>query len=498
MREPVLRIIPDVVTVTAQRYPHKEALIFGSRVLTYRQLKEKINLVAEAIFRLHSSPHVVAVMLPNSPEFLFVYFGAMLAGHAVLNIAHNTHEKQLKYQLATVNPGFLITDKMRSSQLETMGLPSIRLITVDRLLKTKSTSIKLPQVTGEMNSTILFTSGTTAAPKGVVLKHKNVLAATKNITQFLGWSNMDTDIAVSQLSHSFGLGNIHCVFATGGKVVLFSDAIDLKKILGAIKKTRATTLSAAPITLKLLLTHFKREFSACDGMLRFIQTNHGKLDEQFAREVLATFKKTKFQYYYGLTEASRATFITLSDNPQKIGSVGRPSPNVKVKIIGGNHKELPPGKIGEICICGGMVVSGYWDNPELNKKRFRNGWFYTNDAGYLDEEGFLYFAGRKDDIINVSGEKVSPDEVEAVLRSHPDVDDAAVVGEPDKWLGEVVKAFVVLASGSEFSRSKLSEFCRMKLESYKWPRVYEVISEIPRTTNGKVQRHKLRIKNNHE
>jgi len=225
---------------------------------------------------------------------------------------------------------------------------------------------------------------------------------------------------------------------------------------------------------------------AAADSLRFIQTNMSRLEKSLILSIISNLPAIDFHYYYGLTEASRSTFVTLNRHQDKLDSVGQPSPGVKIKIIEESGNILGPGKIGEICVKGNMVIKEYWDKQET-QKRIKDGWLHTNDFGYLDEQGYLYISGRKDDIINVSGEKVSPEEVEIVIKRVPGVYDAVVIGLPDKLLGESVSAYVI-AERSDFDLQSIIKECRKRLESYKVPQKIALIEKIPKTDNGKVQR----------
>lgn len=485
------KTILDFLERSAKRSSQKTALIFEENEYSYGQVDKGASEIASILMSQTEKGDVVALMLPNSPEFIFSYFGIFKAGCIVLLLSHNISDDNLVFQVETTRPKCIVSQTTLLSKLERTGiLERAKYIDVHNLPQKEDFSKKRRKISEEDVSTIIFTSGTTSEPKGVKLQHKNVVAASKNIIEFLGWNENDIDMNASQLSHSFGLGNVHCVFAVGGTSILFRDAINLKKIIQTIIDKKATAFSTVPTILKLILDNFREEFSKCDPFLRFIQTNMSSLDPEFIKSMLDTLPTTDFNYYYGLSEASRATFINFNNHLDKIGSVGRSSPNVKVKIVDENGKELGSGEAGEICIGGDLVIKEYWENPEASKK-IKDGWLFTNDYGYLDEDGFLYFKGRKDDIINVSGEKVSPEEIEEVIKLISGIIDAGVVGVADKLLGEVVKAFIVVQEDN-FDTNKVIEECQKKLERYKVPKYVEIINEIPRTSNGKLKRNSLK------
>lgn len=487
-----LRTLSDFLDHSAMAFPDKVGLVFEDKEYIYKELRKKANDISFLVSEKTRKGDVVALLLPNTPELIFSYFGILGAGRTVLFLPANISDKSLVFQVEKTSPKYIISEQKYLSKLQRTGL-SENLEFIDAKEITEASEFVFNQDVNEKDvSTIIFTSGTTGEPKGVKLQHFNVVNATKNIIEFLKWNEKDVDVNILSLSHSFGIGNIHSVFAVSATTVLFRDAINLKKIVQTIDDKKATTFAAVPATLRLIVDNYYENFKKRKS-LRFVQTNTSPLDEKFIRKIISMISPADFNYYYGLSEASRSTFINLSKHTDKITSVGQPSPNVEIKILDYQDKELPIGEIGEVCIKGKHVIKEYWENPEASKK-IRNGFLHTGDAGYLDKDGFLYFKGRKDDIINVSGEKVAPEEVEEVVRRVPGVLDAVAIGAQDKLLGQAIKVFVRVKNNS-FDTEEVIKECRKNLESYKVPRSVEIVSEIPRTENGKLRR--IVFKNNH-
>lgn len=479
--------LPEFIEKPAQIYPQKVALIFEDQEYTYQEIKKKVDTIASQIISKTKKGDVVGILLPNSPEFLFAYFAVLQAGCIALLFPVNISDKTLTFQIEKTDPRLIISKKTYQEKLKRVKAEE-KMFDIESLKALKKSSAR--KISPDTISTIIFTSGTTSEPKGVTLQHKNVVQATKNIIEYLKWSEKDIDVNISQLSHSFGLGHVHSIFAVGGTVVLFRDAINLKKILQTIKDRKATTFGAVPAILRLLCGNFLQLFKDTAKNLRCIHTNTSLLEPELINTILENFPKTNFSYYYGLSEASRSTFITFNTEKSKISSVGRASPNVSIEIFDSDDTSLPANKIGEICIKGPHVISSYWKNP-VASKLIRKGWLHTGDMGYLDEDGYLYYKGRKDDIINVSGEKVSPEEIEYAAKKVEGIVDAAAIGIEDRLLGEVVKLYVV-ASEDTYNEKVLQTELKKTLESYKVPRLIEKIAEIPKTENGKVVRNKLK------
>jgi len=487
-----MNTIPDFLEKNAQQFPDKPALVFDKKSFSYQELNSQSELVANFLLSKTKPQDVVAILLPNSADFVISYFGVLKAGCIALLIPPNISDDKLKFQVAKTQPNLILTESKYSAKIERANLgPKLEVIDTQTLLGIQLSTDQQPRTIAPTDtSTIIFTSGTTSEPKGVQLQHTNVVNATKNIVEFLNLTPQEIDVNISALSHSFGLGHLHCFLAVGGTTVLFRDAINLKEILNAISANHATTLGAVPAILRLLLNNFRTEFQEHGKSLRIVQTNTSPLEKELIEGILNTLPSTNFSYYYGLTEASRSTFITFNQHADKLSSIGQASPNVQVEVRDARDQVCSPGELGEICIKGKMVIQEYWQNPSASEK-VKAGWFHSGDVGYMDPEGFLYYKGRYNDLINVSGEKVSPEEVEDLIMKVPGVTDAAVIGIPDKILGEVIKAFISV-SDKEFDVHLVTQLCRQKLESYKVPREVEIIKEIPRTDNGKLQRNKLK------
>ncbi|MBI2099178.1 acyl--CoA ligase [Candidatus Uhrbacteria bacterium] len=485
--------ICDFLDKAAERIPHKTALIFENQEYTYGQIGERSDRLAGFFAANADKGEAVAILLQNSPEFIWSYFGVLKAGTAALLIPPNISDESLRLELQKVKPKYIVSEKRYEEKLRRVsssGHAPIYIEARELGQKQAAGSERRRQISGDDVSTVIFTSGTTGEPKGVKLRHRNAVSATKNIINILKWNENDIDVNVSPLSHSFGLGHLHCVFAAGGTTVLFRDAIGLKNILAAIFEKKATTFGAAPAILRLMLRDFRPELERCRG-LRFVQTNISILEEELVSGILSALPLADFYYYYGLTEASRSAFVNFRTAGYKQGLVGAAVPGAEIKIMDASGGEVLPGVTGEICIKGPHVIDSYWDNDEASKS-VSGGWLHTGDMGHKNADGFVYFDGRQDDIINVSGEKVFPYEIEQAAKTVDGVADAAAVGASDPLLGEAVRLFITEARpvSDEVIRNAL----RGKLEGSKLPGEIFRIDSIPRTENGKIIRHALKAR----
>jgi len=463
--------ITDFLDKTAAVFPNKTGLVFKDKEYSYKEIKSRADSIAKAVSEKAEKQETVGLLMGNRPEMIFSYFGILKAGCIVLLFPANISDNNLVFQAEKAKPKFILCEKKYQNKLKRTSLLNVEF--VEDLPCSENCSFE-SRVKENDFSTIVFTSGTTGIPKGVKLRHKNVAAATNNIIGFLRFNKDDIDVNASSLSHSFGLGHIHCIFAVSGTTILFADTINIKKIVQTIVEKKATTFGAVPAVLRIILDNYFDEFKQCGQFLRFVQTNTSSLEKDLIEKMFSALPNADFNYYYGLTEASRSTFIALNKRLDKLASVGQPLPGVEIKIIN-----------DEICIKGPHVADEY-----LGGESLKQGWLFTGDEGYLDKDNYLYFKSRKDDIINVGGEKVWPEEVERTIKQVPGVKDAAVVGVKDKLLGQAVKAFIV--AEDDFSPDLAKKHCLNKLENYKVPRQVEIISQIPYSNNGKLCRDKLK------
>jgi long-chain acyl-CoA synthetase len=310
---------------------------------------------------------------------------------------------------------------------------------------------------------ILFSAGTTSSPKAVQLSHNNVESTVNRVNTYLEITENDLDIISLPLSHSFGLGCLNCIIKSGGTAVLHKNTINMPKIISSIKEYDATSFASTPTTFQQIIDNHKSNFENSIDSIRYLLTNSSPMPNELTNTLLDILENKKLYTYYGLTEASRSTFHLYKKHDDKINSVGKPLPGVTIKIIS-NSTECKPLEHGEILIQGNHVSPGYWKNF-LNEQKFENNWLHTGDIGYFDNDGYLFLVGRKDDMINVGGEKVFPKEIEDVLRQIEEIDDVAVKGIPDKLLGQVVKAFIVTKDEIKLKDGEISSFCKGKLEN---------------------------------
>lgn len=460
---------------SAKRFPDKIAIKLEKESLTYSQLLQKSLSVREFLLERSKPQEIVAMCFDNSIDFVISYFGIISSRRICVILNPLSSTENLRFIYKKTSPKLTIADSKYSSKLK--AFDSWHVYDIASIPNRKvQVSGGLP-VPSDIAS-IIFTSGTTGEPKGVVLRHQNIEAATTNMSSYLKVSSKDKCLIFLPLYHSFGLGNIHMHFKRGGSCVILKNSINIPKIFFTVKRERITNFSAVPSTLTLVSQHFLPEFKKVDKILRFIVTNTTHVPVSTIDSLMGILSHTRFYCYYGLTEASRSTFICYNDNLEKKLSVGRPLRGVGIKIVN-----------GEILIKGRHVASGYYRDEEASRS-FKKGWLCTGDVGYLDKDGFLFLLGRKDEILNISGDKVSPIEIERVIIDSGYVKEVAILGKKDRILGTKIIAFVV-PKVKKLTKEKLVSFCLRNLERYKVPSEIRFIDFLPKTESGKPRRIEL-------
>jgi acyl-coenzyme A synthetase/AMP-(fatty) acid ligase len=345
---------------------------------------------------------------------------------------------------------------------------------------------------------LIYTSGSTGEPKGVMSDHSNVAFASGSIISYLENTEQDIVIGLLPLSFDYGLYQLLMTFRFGGTLVLEKGFAYPAAALRRIEEERVTGLPGVPTIFAVLL---KMDLGAYDlSSLRYLSNTAAALPTSHIVSLRQAFPGATLFSMYGLTETKRTLYLPPDQLDVRPGSVGIAIPGTEVWLEDEAGNRLPPGQTGELVIRGRHVMRGYWGDPAATAQRYRPGPLpgervcYSGDLFRTDDEGYLYFVARKDDIIKSRGEKVAPKEVENVLYALEGVTEAAVVGVPDPVLGEAIVAFVVIGGGRELTAAAVLAHCRANLEDYMVPQQVEFLMELPKTESGKINHRSLREK----
>jgi len=527
----VSRTVGDLLDRNAERYPDRQAIVCEKTTLTYAELKTRVDLLARGLLSVgvKKGDHV-ALLMDNRPEWLLVCHAAAKLGAVLvpINIRYRLHE--LTYLLTNARPLVLILidrfhqanfiemlfeldPKLRNSPkgaVRSERFKSLRHIfclseqeypgmtrwveVLERAGEASPTDLSVAQkrITPEDLIYILYTSGTTAMPKGAMLSHSNLCQHGENIAVRLHATPQDRFWIPIPLFFSFACANALMTALNAGATLVLQPFFDPEEALALIEKERCTILYANPSIYLPLLDHPRRKTFDLSSLRSGIAMGTA----QNLRRVAEELGVTQINSGYGLTETSAICTMTDCQDPLefRIQTFGRPFPGVEVVIKDpDSEKRLPPLGEGEIRVKGYNVTRGYYDDPEKTAASFdKEGFFCTGDIGSLTQQGYLQFKGRYKDMLKISGINVSAVEVESFLEAYPGVQEVHLCGIPDVVKDEVGVAFVKVSGGAVVKEEDLFLFCKQNIASYKIPKFIRFLDDFPRTGSGKVKKFELR------
>ncbi|MBF0550030.1 MAG: long-chain-fatty-acid--CoA ligase [Deltaproteobacteria bacterium] len=499
----------DIPRRGARVHTHKEALIFGSRRLTFGEFDRRVNRAANALLALNCQrKQRIAILAENSHKYLEVYFAAAKVGLVIvpinIRLAPNEIVQIICDSESVVflagdgyeNLGFGIRNASPSVHTWiSLDNPVDEYIFYEDLVQTASDADPFISVDETDLAVLMYTGGTTGLPKGVMLSHRNLLSATLGMALGFKFSEFDTTCMFLPLFHASIWPVLVCLMV-GGKVVLLKRA-DLEAILQAIQDEKCTHMNAVPTIYNWLMDY--PELNKFDlSSLRLVIYSGSPMPVEILKRCMNKFGNIMAQGY-GLTEAAPLVTIFPPHDHELEGpksrlllSAGKEAVPAEVRIVGDDGQPVAAGEVGEIAVRGPNITSGYWKREKLSQEKIRDGWLHTGDMGRLDEEGYLYLVDRKADMIITGGENVYPSETENILYQHPAVHECAVVSAPDRRWGERVQAVVTLKPGATVTEEDLIVFCKERLAGYKCPKKIEFWEEIPKTPIGKLLRKEVR------
>lgn len=467
---PILRSIWEL----AATQPDKHALVWNDESVSYAQLRQRIEAAAQYL----RSKGVgigdrLGIVAKKGLDFVYLYFAGQLIGAVNVVLDPEANEKRLEYIKEMTKPKLIVESVERVESVE-----------------------KIESVEGlreDASAEIVFTTGTTGAAKGVVLTHANIYGSASNINSFIGNGPDEVEILGLPLCHSFGLGRLRCTLLQGATLVVLPNFANVKAFFAAIEKYHATGFGMVPAIWAYIRKISGKRIAKYAPQIKYIEIGSAAMPLESKKELCEIFPTTRICHHYGLTEASRATFMEYHDCIDDLKTIGREaSDRVSIKIFNEQGVEVPDGEPGEMCVKGNMVTKGYL-KPEENATAYFGDYFRTGDGGYRGPNGNLYLVSRLKELINVGGKKVSPVEVEDAIIALG-VEDCVVVGVPDPAgiMGEVPKCYV-LKGGTDLTFDAIRQALTCKLEPYKIPDTWDWIDVIPKTSSGKKQRLQLRV-----
>lgn len=505
--------LPELLERANERYPDRSAVYFMGQEMNYAALFAQATRFAAALSEAGiKQGDRVAIMLPNCPQYIIAYYGILTLGAIVVQVNPMSVEREVEHLLsdsgakAIIVYGPLLPRVNGAPYSEKLALKLVvelspesktyedGAISFETLISEADLSL-LPQVefTSEDIAVLQYTGGTTGLSKGAMLTHRN-LAANAQQSYYLFGSQSDEQeriLTVLPLFHVYAMTVAMNASVFGGWQMILLPRFQPEEVLQTIKATKPTVFPGAP-TMYIALNAYPGAEQYGISSIRLCVSGSAPLPV----EVMRSFEnKTQGVIIegYGLSEASPVTHFNPIEK-RKPGSIGTAISFTESKIVhlGDPTKELGPNEIGELLVRGPQVMKGYWNMPEETAATLVDGWLHTGDIARMDEEGYFYIIDRKKDMILAGGYNIYPRDVEEVLYQHPAVQEAVVIGVPDAYRGETVKAFIVKKQNAEVTEDELNSFCREHLSAYKAPRIYEFRDALPKTAAGKILRRTLR------
>ncbi len=504
-------LLHHFLEASCRQLPDKTALVCEGQRFSYAQVdRMATELAAFLQHRGVQRGERVAIFMDNTVETVVSIYAALKAGAVFMPVNPLTKQDKLAYLLNDSRASALLThaalyDAFSGALAHNRSVHTCvvagelraayadkRLQPFDRVRGVAGALVDPGSIDQDL-AAIIYTSGSTGDPKGVMLTHLNMVSAANSVSDYLGLRCDDVALCVLPIAFDYGLYQVLMGFRLGATVIVERSFAFPVKVLEVMARERVTVLPGVPTIFSLLMSI--KSLAHYDlGALRMITNTAAALSEQHIIELRALFPQAQLFSMYGLTECKRVTYLPPEQLDVRPTSVGRGMPNEEVWLVDEGGNRLPNSSTGELVIRGSNVMRGYWDKPDETAKRLRPGpnpgemVLYSGDIFRTDDEGYLYFVARKDDIIKSRGEKVSPREVENVLYSMDGVHEVAVVGVPDPVLGQAVKAFMVLRPGYSYSERDVIKYCLGHLESFMAPKQVVFVDALPKTDTGKIKK----------
>jgi amino acid adenylation domain-containing protein len=494
--------LQDYLEHSARLYPDKVALVCQKQRLTYAELDQRANALAHLLVDKGVQRGDRVIVYGDNTVETVVSFWAVLKANAVVSIINPlTKADKVAYYLNDCRATVMITDQHLKANWEEPARHSKHLkavlVSPDDLFRMKRDAPPPRRNIDIDLASIIYTSGSTGDPKGVMLTHRNMLTAGTSISTYLGMQQDEVIIGVLPLAFDYGLYQMIMSFRLGARLVLERSFTFPAQVLKLMVDEGVTGIPFVP-TIYAILAEMKTLKDYDFSRVRFVTNTAAALPVKHILMLRDLFPQARIYSMYGLTECKRCTYLPPEDIDRKPTSVGIAIPNTELWIVDEEDRKVGPGAVGQLVIRGATVMKGYWEKPESTAKKLKPGpipgeqVLYTGDYCRLDEEGYLYFVGRMDDIIKSRGEKVAPKEVEHVLYNIKGVKDAAVIGVPDEILGQAVKAFLVLEQGVTMTEKEVQRECQHRLENFMVPKYVEFVADLPKTTTGKIKKTDLK------
>jgi len=516
---PIHRFLSDTVA----RHPDHVAMTFNEIHFTYKDLNERVNRFAHALLKLGvEKGDKIAFLLVNSPTYVFAFFAVMKLGAVVVNLNVGIQGEELARCLDDSGAKAIVTLDLfvqgvyaviKKTGVKTVILHSVfglekkmpleegvpqPLLFQELLASTEAAEDPTVRISPGDVAVLQYTSGSTGAPKAAALTHNNVVASVLQSDAWVGISDAGNAAVLCLIPffHVFGMSACLLISVLKGYRMVLVPRIDLMDILSLMETLKTYNLLSFPAVPSLWAALLSLPPEVAREHLSSIRvaTSGGAPLPRWAHERFEELTGRRIVEAYGLSEASSATHFTPYPRGGPTGSIGVPLPDTEAKIVDREtgKGECATGEIGELVVKGPQIMQGYWNNEALTSAALRNGWLYTGDLARMDQDGFFYLVDRIDDLIISSGFNIYPGEIEEILKRHPKIKDAAVVGVPDRIKGQAIVAVIALKPGVEADKQEFLKYCKDQMPEYRVPKAILMREEVPKDPAGKILRRIVR------
>lgn len=496
----------------AEARPERPFLHQEGTDTTYAELEQAANRLAHLLRRrgLQRGDRV-GVLAHNSRAYVEAYYAALKAGTIAVPLNTAADGASLRSFLSDCGAKALLCgprfDKVVAEAIQ--ALPELRLLVVPDLRKlgtipahiaalASAEAMSLPSTPPDLRqvdldlASIIYTSGSTGRPRGAMLSHLNLVANTRSIVSYLELSAHDRVLSILPFYYVYGKSVLNTTCSAQGTVVIENRFLFPNTALDTLEQQRCTMLCGVPSTFAILLNRSNFAERKLESLRRITQAG-GPMAPELTRRLLSAAPQARLFVMYGATEASaRLTYLDPHDLPHKLGSIGKPIPNVELRVLRDDGSECAVDEPGELVARGSNIMSGYWGAPEETAEVLSTHGYHTGDLGRCDADGFFWIVGRKKEMIKAGAHRIAAKEIEDAILEHPEVHETAVIGVPDEILGEAIKAFVVLRAGGAGDVAALELFLKKRLPAYKQPTTIELRADLPKNESGKIMKNRLR------
>lgn len=479
--------ILEIIARNAEEFPERLCVVDESGEYTYSRLWKAIKRTALCLQELGvQKEQCVLVECTQNANYFICDFACNLIGAYFVPLEHNAAVDRVEAIQRETDAVLLICQGAYAGVSRTVSFESV-------ISENGKEISEWSMPNTEDIAEILYTTGTTGTSKGISVTYRNNIALAENICDGTKMQEGNVELIPLPLSHSHGIRCAYANFFNKGTVVLTDGVTKVLDIYRMIKRYEITAIDLSPTAATVLLKLTRGRFGEFNEQLDYIQIGTAALSEELKEALCKQFPSVRLYNFYGSTESGRSCALNFNSDDDRKYCIGYPTRNAKFIITDDERNEIHSDEnhTGLIACAGPMNMKGYWKQPELTASIMKNGFIYTNDEGYIDERGYVYVLGRKDDIINYKGIKIAPEEIEEIVLQYKEIKDCACVPVPDKNAGQIPKVYLAVKDESTFNKTEFMRFLEEKIDGNKVPKQMEIINEIPRAFNGKIQRKKL-------